>query len=163
MVTAIQLEIAVPVTAKLSKQFYDAFGEQVVNELVDWFNQVDTTYKAELRELNELNFARFDAKVEQRFAESDAKLEKRFAAFEINWEKRFTSLERNWETRFIGLEVNWEKRFTGLEVNWEKRFTGLEVSQAEFEGRLVSALERGFKEHTRWMFAVWTEIGRAHV
>ncbi len=30
---------------------------------------VDTTYKADLRELNELNFQRFDAKLEQRLAE----------------------------------------------------------------------------------------------
>ena len=30
---------------------------------------MDATYKAELRELNELNFARFDAKLEQRVAE----------------------------------------------------------------------------------------------
>jgi hypothetical protein len=36
---------------------------------VEWFNQVDATYRAELRELNELNFARFDAKLEQRVAE----------------------------------------------------------------------------------------------
>src|SRR5436189_2766283 len=37
--------------------------------LVDWFNSVDATYRADLRELNELNFARFDAKLEQRLAE----------------------------------------------------------------------------------------------
>ena len=66
-----------PVTAKLSRQFYDRLGEQVTNELVDWFNAVDATYRSELRELNELNFARFDAKVEQRFAEVEAKLERR--------------------------------------------------------------------------------------
>jgi hypothetical protein len=41
----------------------------VANELVDWFNAVDLTYRADLRELNELNFARFDAKLEQRLAE----------------------------------------------------------------------------------------------
>jgi CRP-like cAMP-binding protein len=35
---------------------------------------VDATYRADLRELNELNFQRFDAKVEQRFAQADAKL-----------------------------------------------------------------------------------------
>ena len=52
-----------PVTAKLSKLFYDRLGEQVANELVDWFNQVDATYRSDLRELNELNFARFDAKL----------------------------------------------------------------------------------------------------
>jgi hypothetical protein len=30
---------------------------------------VDLTYRTDLRELNELNFARFDAKLEQRLAE----------------------------------------------------------------------------------------------
>ena len=53
-----------PVTAKLSKEFYDKFGHAVVDELVNWFNQVDATYRGELRELNELNFARFEAKLE---------------------------------------------------------------------------------------------------
>ena len=62
------LEHRVPVTAKLSKRFYEVLGEDVANELVDWFNAVDLTYRADLRELNELNFARFDAKLEQRLA-----------------------------------------------------------------------------------------------
>ncbi len=42
--------------------------------MVDWFNQVDATYRADLRELNELNFARFDAKLEQRLVELRAEL-----------------------------------------------------------------------------------------
>jgi hypothetical protein len=72
----------VPVTAKLSREFYDRFGDKVANELVEWFNQVDATYRADLRELNELNFARFDAKLEQRFAQQDARWERRFAELE---------------------------------------------------------------------------------
>jgi hypothetical protein len=66
---ASSFEFRVPVTAKLSKRFYDVLGEDVANELVDWFNAVDLTYRADLRELNELNFARFDAKLEQRLVE----------------------------------------------------------------------------------------------
>lgn len=58
-----------PVTAKLSKRFYDQFGEDIVNEMVDWFNAVDARSRDDLRQLNELNFARFDAKLEQRLAE----------------------------------------------------------------------------------------------
>ena len=69
-----------PVTAVLSKQFYEKFGEDLTNELVNWFNAVDATYRADLRELNERNFARSDAKLEQRLAELDAKWEGRFAA-----------------------------------------------------------------------------------
>jgi hypothetical protein len=47
-------------------------GEDIANELVDWFNAV--AYRTELRELNELNFQRFDAKLEQRLAELRAEL-----------------------------------------------------------------------------------------
>jgi hypothetical protein len=68
------LEHCVPVTARLSKRFYDVLGEDVANELVDWFNAVDLTYRANLRELNELNYARFEAKLEQRLVELRAEL-----------------------------------------------------------------------------------------
>jgi hypothetical protein len=64
-----------PVTAKLSKRFYEVLGEDVTNELVDWFNAVDLTYRTDLRELNELNFARFAAKLEQRLAELRSELQ----------------------------------------------------------------------------------------
>ncbi len=73
-----------PVTAKLSKRFYDVLGEDIANELVDWLNAVDLTYRADLRELNELNFARFDAKLEQRVAELRAEIHS-FRADMIRW------------------------------------------------------------------------------
>jgi hypothetical protein len=58
-----------PVTVRLSKNFYDRLGEDIANELVEWFNLVDATYKSDLREMNEASFAKFDAKLEQRLAE----------------------------------------------------------------------------------------------
>jgi hypothetical protein len=77
-------EQRVPVTAKLSKHFYDVLGEDIANELVDWFNAVDLTYRADLRELNELNFARFDAKLEQRLAELRAELRENMSRLRID-------------------------------------------------------------------------------
>jgi hypothetical protein len=50
---------------------------------------MDATYRGDLRDLNEINFARFDAKLEQRFAESDAKWEQRFAQIDV----RFAAFE----------------------------------------------------------------------
>ena len=76
-------------TAKLSKRFYDVLGEDVANELLDWFNAVDLTYRTELRELNELNFARFEAKLEQRMADLRTEL--------VRWMFAF------WITNFIGI------------------------------------------------------------
>lgn len=65
-----------PVTAKLSREFYDRFGDKVVDELVGLLNDVDATFKAELREQNDRNLTLFDAKLEQRLAELKAELVK---------------------------------------------------------------------------------------
>src|SRR5690349_7250119 len=83
----------VPVTAKLSRKFYEKLGDDVANELVEWFNQVDATYRSDLRELNELNFARFRAEVEAGFARFDAKLDQ--------VEARFDTKLAQFETRLI--------------------------------------------------------------
>jgi hypothetical protein len=82
-----------PVTARLSRRLYEQLGDDVANELVDWFNLVDNSYRQDLKDFNELNFARFDAKVEQRFAESDARVDKRFAESEVKFDKRSTESE----------------------------------------------------------------------
>jgi hypothetical protein len=62
------------VTAKLSREFYDRLGDKVVDELVGLLNDMDATFRTELRELNEQNFQRFDAKLEQRMADLKAEL-----------------------------------------------------------------------------------------
>jgi hypothetical protein len=82
----------VPVTARLSRKFYEALGEDIANELVDWFNAVDLTYRADLRELNELNFARFDAKLEQRIAQSEARMERRLSELDAKIDRVETEL-----------------------------------------------------------------------
>jgi hypothetical protein len=88
----------VPVTAKLSKRFYDVLGEDVANELVDWFNAVDLTYRADLRELNELNFARFDAKLEQRLAELRAELRQEIAELRAELRTEIAELRVDFRT-----------------------------------------------------------------
>jgi len=63
-----------PVTANLSRKFYETFGDELANELVEWLNQVDAAYRSDLRDLNELNFARFDAKLDARLADLRSEL-----------------------------------------------------------------------------------------
>src|SRR5213080_1322111 len=92
-----------PVTAKLSRKFYDTFGDEIATELVEWFNQVDATYRGDLRELNELNFGRFDAKLEQRVAELDAKIEQRVAELDAKIEQRYTQLDAKVDQRMAEL------------------------------------------------------------
>jgi len=89
----------VPVTAKLSRRFYETFGDEIANELVEGFNQVDATYRADLVQINELNFSRFDAKLEQRIAQLDAK-----------WDQKWTQLDAKLEKRMAQLEAKIDRR-----------------------------------------------------
>jgi hypothetical protein len=84
--------VPMPVTAKLSRRFYEQFGDEIAAELVEWFNSVDATYRGDLREVNELNFARFDAKLEQRVTELRADFERRLAALDAKLEQRVAEL-----------------------------------------------------------------------
>jgi ABC-type phosphate transport system auxiliary subunit len=103
-----------PVTARLSKRFYDTFGDDIANDLVDWFNQVDATYRADLRQLNELNFARFDAKLEQRVSQLESKFEQRTAQVESKLEQRMTQVESKLEQRISELESKLETKIGTL-------------------------------------------------
>src|SRR2546426_12470343 len=98
------MEPCMPVTAVLSKKFYETFGEDVTNELVNWFNSVDATYRADLRELNETNFVRFDAKLEQRLAELDARWGSKWSALDAKLEQEIAKLKARSEERRVGKE-----------------------------------------------------------
>jgi hypothetical protein len=78
----------VPVTAKLSRKFYEKFGDDIAGELVDWFNAVDLTYQTQLRELNELNWERFKATLQGEIASLRSELRTEMSAMRadlIKW------------------------------------------------------------------------------
>lgn len=56
--------------------------------MVDWFNTMDAQNRSDLRELNERNLARFEAKLEQRFAEFGVIFER----FARTMERQFAEL-----------------------------------------------------------------------
>lgn len=99
-----------PVTAKLSLKFYEKFGDDIANELVEWFNMVDATYRSDLRELNELNFARFDAKLEQRVAELRAEMHTGFAKLEAKVASNLESILSGTDSKLAQMETRLTRR-----------------------------------------------------
>ena len=133
-----------PVTARLSLRFYEKLGEDVANELVEWFNSVDATYRADLRELNELNFARFDAKVDQRIGVLEARVDQRIGMLEAKLEQRLAEFGAD-------LRMEMERRFAQVDARFET-----------LEARLVQRLESRIgdvkHEMLRWMLASWSTM-----
>ena len=105
-----------PVTARLSRAFYDRLGDDIANELVEWFNQVDLTYRTELREFNDLNFARFEAKVGERFAELRVELETRFGSLEMHQNEKLASFRSELLDRLRDTKVSLLRWMFGLWV-----------------------------------------------
>jgi hypothetical protein len=107
-------------------------GEEIANELVEWFNQVDATYRPDLRDINELNFARFDAKLEQRLVQFELKIEQRLAQSEAKVEQRLAGIET---------------RITQLASDLRT-----EIAQSR------AIMERRLDDQTRWMFLCWATL-----
>jgi len=148
----------VPITAKLSRQFYEKLGDEVTNELVAWLNAVDASYRQEFRELFEAHFGRLESQMARLAAELRAEfqaaLHREIGALRAELEPRFASLD----ARLAGVEArlgsvderlgNVDTRLAGLEAGLDHRFaateTRLGARMAAFEKRLI-----------RWMFGLW--------
>lgn len=92
-----------PITVKFSQEFYDRLGRKVADELNDWFNTVDATDRSEFRELFELNFARFDAKLEQRLVEMKAERGREIADWRVDVRGNLAALESRLVRWMVGL------------------------------------------------------------
>lgn len=97
---------------------------------------MDLTYRTELRELNEQNLARFDAKLEQRLVESTAKFEQRLTELNAKLEQRLAELNAKLDSAVAKLDA----RMNGMTAN------------------LHAVLERRLGEQTRWFFVAWASL-----
>src|SRR5207248_5770258 len=148
-----------PVTATLSRKFYEKFGDELTNELVNWLNQVDATYRSDLRELNEVNFARFDAKLKQRATQLEAKIEQRTAELDAKIEQRTAELEAKIEQRTAELDAKIEQRTAALDAKLEQRIAEVKAALGVLESRLEARMSAFEARIIRWMFLFW--VGQA--
>jgi len=118
-----------PVTARLSRHFYEALGDNIANELVDWFNAVDLTYRSDLRELNDLHWARMEA----RFEAFAAELRAMEARFDAKLDVRAGELRQ---------EMN------GLEIR-------LDAKIDRFQSLVGRQLAETRADLIKWMFVFW--------
>lgn len=153
-----------PVTAKLSRRFYETLGDDVANELVDWFNKVDAAYRLDLREFNETNFARFDAKLEQRLAQFDASVAQRIAHLEVKLEHRLAEFEQRLdqkiEARLAAIEEKLDRKIEARLAGFEARLDTFEARQDAFEGTVARRFTRVETQITDFRADLRVEIAR---
>ena len=125
-----------PVTAKLSQKFYQRFGDDVANELVEWLNAVDTSYRQEFKDLFEANFGRVEARMDELRAEV------RHEMGEVR-----SDLGR--------LESRVDARIDELRAETRSGFGRVEERMGAVEARTDAKLSELKSELLRWMFLFW--------
>ncbi len=113
-----------PISSKLSRKLHEAIGEEAASEMVDWMHRVDTQ-RAELRELNDLNFARFDERLDR--------FDERLGRFE----DRLVDLRREMDARFVQVDARFDRM------------------EATIVGRLEAKIEQRTADLMKWSFVFW--------
>jgi hypothetical protein len=103
---------SIPITAVLSRTLHDALGTEAAADLVDWMEQVDT-HRAELRDLSELNSARF--------GEFRHDMRAEFTALRMEMREGFAELK----LAIANVELKGERRSADVESKMERRFADL--------------------------------------
>lgn len=68
-----------PVTARLLQRLHEAIGDEATNDLFIWWEEAATVNRTAVREVADLYFARFDARLEKGLAEVRSELDKGLA------------------------------------------------------------------------------------
>ena len=119
--------------AAFSDEFHEKLGDRIAQELVDLFNNMDANLRSDLRELNGINFDRFDDRLHQRLAESDAR-----------WQTALVERDTRWERERAARDARLETRLAEMDAKWEIRFSQMEVRMVELRAELI-----------KWMFIFW--------
>jgi hypothetical protein len=146
-----------PLTAKLSRKFYETFGDQIATELVEWFNQVDSAYRSEFRDLFEVHFGRFEAEQRQLGGTFGAKLGQVGDTFGAKLEQvgntfgaKLEQVEATFGARLEQLAATVDAKLEQFRAEMRAEYatksevTALRIRIEALESRLI-----------RWMFIFW--------
>ena len=93
-----------PVTARLSRKFYEKLGDEVAGELVDLLNTMDTSYRAEYRELLDARLAQFGAELHGEMGILRAELKADMKSLSVELRAEMAKLHAETTVRMKSLE-----------------------------------------------------------
>jgi hypothetical protein len=141
----------VAIVARFSEAFHERFGHEIVGELVTWFNDMELTARQSLREFNELNFARFDAKLEQRLAELRSELRSEMHAMDVNLRSEIRAVDTSLRAVIQGIDTN-------LRAEIQAGDSALRTEMRTGFAELKMILAEQSVVQMRWMVGMWLTV-----
>jgi hypothetical protein len=94
-----------PACRWLSREFYEKFGDKLTDELVNCLNSIEASYRAELRDLFDAHFGRFEEKLERRLTEFTGALGSSIAHVRADLELKIEQVRADLELKIEQLRV----------------------------------------------------------
>jgi len=132
-----------PIAARLTRKLHEVFGQEAAEAMVDWMQRVDSS-RDDLRELNDLSFARFDARLGERIAETEARLDVKIAQLDAKLDAKLGALDAKLDGRVEALSASVDARIAELRLEMHSGFA-----------RMETLMERHKVELTRWALGFW--------
>lgn len=82
-----------PVTARLLQSLQESLGSDATNDLLAWWEEAATVNRAEVREVADLYFARFEARLERFQAELRAEIALTRSEIRSEMDRRFAEMD----------------------------------------------------------------------
>jgi len=134
------------VALKLSRKLYETLGDEAAEAMVGWMDSVEHN-RAELREVNDLAFARIDA----RFGEAEARIDLRFVQLEARIDRKCVEMD----ARFIEMEARFDaklnQRIAELREEMLAGFARLERMILQTDAKI----DQRFADLLKWSFTFW--------
>lgn len=105
-----------PVTPTLLLKLRKTLGDEAANDLVTWVDQATARELGQMRELADLHYGRFDARLEQRLAELRADVDARIESLRAELHTRIESLRTDIYTRIESLRTDLYTRIDAVRV-----------------------------------------------
>ena len=115
-----------PVTARLLQRLHESLGDEATNDLFAWWEEAASVNRIAVREVADLYYARFDARLEKGLAEVRSEMDKGLT------------------------EVRSEMAKGLAEVRSE-----IAVVRADMESKLRSGMAEQRADLVKWMFMFW--------
>jgi len=139
--------------AKLSREFYDRFGDKLTDELVNCLNTIEASYRAEIKDLFAAHFGRFEEKLERHTAETVAQL----ARFEEKSERRLAETATN----FARFEADTATHFARFEEKFEHRLAATKAELRQDIAQLRVEVHSVKADVIKWTAVFWVPVALA--
>ena len=143
------------ITARLSSKLRQTLGDEAAEDLVNWMQQVDAQ-RAELRELNELNFARVDA----RFAEAREATRADLAELRQAMQADLSELREEMKAGFAELRQDSQADLAELRQVMQADRADLRQGRQADRSELREEMKAGFAELRQEMSQLETRLER---